>query len=140
MTTAQKVPHGTRAWFEMLGEEMCHAAEEAELPSDMNVTAVEHFTDGDDMGDGLRAGFRLDIVAGKPKWRVGALPGERADITMHVTRAASRELNTLHGDDPRYGPAARKYMENGDFRVEGDPSRLGAWLSSVHDAVVDRTL
>lgn len=140
MTTDTKVLHGTTAWFEMLGEVMCEAASKAGLSPDMTISVVEHYTDGVELADGLFEGFRFDIVNGKPSFRVGARPDERGDITIDVTRAASRELNTLHGNDPQYQPAVGKYIGSGEMKVDGDPSQLGAWLGPVHDTVVDRTI
>lgn len=140
MTTDTKVPHGTVAWFEMLGEVMCEAASKANLSPDMNISVVEHYTDGAELGDGLFEGFRLDIINGKPVFRVGVRPDERGDITLDVTRAASRKLNTLHSSDLEYQPTVGKYLSSGEFRIDGDPSRLGDWLGPVHDVVVDRTI
>lgn len=140
MTTDVKVPHGTTAWFEMLGDVMCQAASQAGLSPNLNVTVVEHYTDGVELSDGLVEGFRFYIIDGKPSFKVGARPEERGDITLDVTRAASRELNMLHSDDPKYPVALQRLVSTGEMRVDGDPSQLGDWLGAVHDTVVDRTI
>jgi hypothetical protein len=112
---------------------------EAVLPADLNVGLVERCTDGIRFQDGLMQGIRFDICAGKPTFRVGAFPEERADITVEVTAAASRELNALYGMDPRFHAALSRLQESGNMRIDGDLQRLGDWFRAVHDRIVDRT-
>ena len=134
-----RLAHGTSAWFEMVGRLICEAAERAGLPANLNLSLVERYTDGTELADGLMQGLRLDIVSGKPSFRLGARPDERADITVEVTAAASRELNSLYSSDPRYLAATRRLQKRGALRVDGDMQRLGAWLGTVHDPIVDCT-
>lgn len=134
-----RLEHGTSAWLEMAGTLICQAAERAVLPATLNLSLVERYTDGVALADGLVQGLRLDIVGGKPFFCLGALPDERADITVEVTAAASRELNSLYSGDPRYLAATNRLLESGALRVDGDMQRLGAWFGTVHDPIVDRT-
>lgn len=134
-----RLAHGSEAWFHMAGTLMCEAAAAAGLPSGTRVSLVERYTDGSEFGDGLVQGLRFEIVDGKPSFRVGARRNERADITVEVTAAASRELNSLCSADPRYRTASARLLESGALRVDGDTARLGAWFDAVHDPIVDRT-
>jgi hypothetical protein len=134
-----RLPHGTAAWFQMVGTLMCEAAMQAGLPADFDVSLVEWYTDGIQFQDGLTQGLRLDIRGGKPSYRVGALPGERADVTVEVTAAASRELNSLYGADPRFQSALARLQGSGDMKIDGDLGRLGDWFAQVHDPIVERT-
>jgi hypothetical protein len=139
MSTDAKVRQGTTAWFEMVGRLMLEAASRSGLSPQLNVSLVERYTDGVELSEGLVQGIRFDIVAGKPSFRVGARPNERADVTVEVTAAAARKLNTLRSTDASYQAARDKFLSTGEMRVEGDPSRLGSWLDAVHDPIVDRT-
>ena len=134
-----KVPHGTTAWFEMVGAVMEDAATQAALPSDFNICLVERYTDGVDLGAGLAQGLRFEIIGGKPSFRPGARADERADVTVEVTVAASRQLNTLHGDDPRFAIALADLQRTGQLNIDGDLARLGDWFGAVHDRIVHRT-
>jgi hypothetical protein len=131
--------HGSAAWFDMAGTLMCEAAAHAGLAADLDLSLVERYTDGVELADGLVQGLRFDIVRGKPSFRVGARPGERADITVEVTAAASRELNSLYSADPRYAAATARLRDSSALKVEGDLARLGDWFGTVHDPIVDRT-
>ena len=134
-----RLAHGSAAWFEMAGRLMCEAAARAGLPPDLKLSLVERYIDGVELADGLVQGLRFDIAGGEATFRVGARPAERADITVEVTAAASRELNSLYSADPRYAAATARLTRGGALRVDGDPSRLGAWFGAVHDPIVDHT-
>ncbi|NDW07872.1 hypothetical protein [Jiella pacifica] len=139
MTEHRKQPQGTVPWFEMVGAEMSRAASRSGLSPDLTVSLVERYSDGTELGEGLVQGLRFDIVAGKPSFRVGVRPDERGDVTIVVTAAAARRLNALYGGDPTYPAARAAFLASGAMRVDGDPSRLGGWLETVHDPIVDRT-
>jgi hypothetical protein len=139
MTHDAKLQQGTAAWFEMVGTLMRNAATRSGLSQDLNVSLVERYSDGSELGDGLVQGIRFEIVAGAPSFRVGARPGESADVTVEVTAAAARALNLLFSTDPDYERARARLNETGEMRVDGDPSRLGCWLDAIHDPIVDRT-
>ena len=139
MTTDKKIPQGTQAWFEMVGTLMHAAALAAKLAPDLTISLVERYTDGVELSEGLGQGIRFDIVAGQPSFRVGARPGEQADITVEVTAAAARQLNALYSTDPTYEPTRRNFLRTGEMRVSGDPAQLGNWLDAVHDPIVART-
>ena len=134
-----KIPHGTTAWFEMVGSVMVDAATQAALPSGANISLVERYTDGVDLGTGMAPGLRFEIVDGKPSFRLGARAHERADITVEVTAAASRRLNTLYGDDPRFHAALADLQRTGQLKIDGDLAGLGDWYDTVHDQIVHRT-
>jgi hypothetical protein len=134
-----RLAHGTEAWFEMVGRLMCEAAARAVLPPDLHVGLVERYLDGVPRSDGFVQGLRFDIRDGQPYFRVGALPDEEADVTVEVTAAASRELNTLYANDPRYVAALARMQASGELNVHGDLAVLGAWFASVHDLIVERT-
>jgi hypothetical protein len=134
-----RLAHGSAAWFQMAGALMCEAAAAAGLPPGARVSLIERYIDGAEFADGLVQGLRFDIEDGKPSFRVGARRGERADITVEVTAAASRELNSLYSTDPRYRAASARLLGSGALRVDGDMARLGAWFDAVHDLIVDRT-
>lgn len=141
MTTNDvKFPQGTTAWFEMAGKLMCESASQASLSPDLNVSFVERYTDGVKLSDGLLQGMRFEIVGGKPSFRVGVRQDERADITVEITAPAAHELNTLRSADPRYRAAIDSFVTTGAMRTDGDPSRMGDWLSAMHDPIVDRTI
>ncbi|TFW26533.1 hypothetical protein [Duganella callida] len=132
MTTPDKIPHGTAAWFEMVGQVMMQAALDARLTADINVSLVEHYTDGDQ-------GLRFEIRNGEPSYTASVDKDERGDITVAVTAAASRQLNTRYSDDPEYGSLMAHLADIGELSVTGDLSRLGSWFAVVHDRIVDRT-
>ncbi|KDP93478.1 MAG: hypothetical protein KJ728_10910 [Alphaproteobacteria bacterium] len=140
MTTRSKLRHGALAWFEMVGAVMTEAAVRSGLAADLNVSLVERYTDGAEIGEGLVQGLRFDIRDGKPGFRAGARPDERADITIEITAAGARALNLLYGDDPEYALLLDRLLSIGEMRIEGDPSQLGDWLKAVHDPIVDRTI
>jgi len=134
-----RLEHGTADWFEMVGRVMCDAAAQAALPPGLNFGLVERYLDGAPLPGGFLPGLRFDIRDGQPRFRVGALPGEQADVTVEVTATASRELNTLYANDPRYPAALARLQASGELRIHGDVAGLGAWFGSVHDAIVERT-
>lgn len=134
-----KLPHGTPAWFDMVGAVMLEAASQAGLPADCNVSLLERYTDGAEMGDGMVQGLRFDIVAGQPFFRVGALDGERAAITIALSAAASYRLNTLYSADPQFHAALADVLGSGAMTVDGDLAQLGDWFAPVHDRIVART-
>ena len=82
-------------------------------------------------------GFRFDIVGGKPSYRVGVRPDERGDITVEVTSAVARELNLMPAKASAV--ARRRYVEAGEIRQEGDPSRLGDWFAATGASIIART-
>ena len=140
MTADMKIRQGTAAWFEMVGTLMSEAALRSELPTRLNLSLVELYTDGVELSDGLVQGLRFDILSGTPSFRVGARHGERADVTIELTAAAAWELNSLNGADPDYHAALDKFLRTGEMRVDGDPSQMGDWLKAVHDPIVARTI
>jgi hypothetical protein len=131
--------HGSAEWFAMAGALMVDAATRARLPPDCNVSLVERYTDGVAGSDGLVQGLRFEIVDGMPSLRIGVGPEETADIVVEVTAAASRELNALYADDPRYAAAADRLRREGQMRIHGDLARLGDWFPAVHDPIVEHT-
>lgn len=135
-----KLPQGTPAWFEMVGTLMNDFAAKESLPIQLNVSFVERYIDGVEIGDGLVQGIRFDIVNGRPSFRIGAGRDERADVIVEVTAAVARELNSMKCDDPAYPAARDRAVAAGNMRVYGDPSRLGGWLDAVHDSIIDRTI
>ena len=139
MTEEAKVRQGTAAWFEMVGKLMRDAAARSGLSPELNISLVERYTDGSELSEGFVQGIRFDILCGKPSFRVGARPDERADVTVEVTAAAARELNTLYSADPNYPVSRNRFLSTGAMRVNGDISRMGGWLEEVHDPIVDRT-
>ncbi|MEX6507219.1 hypothetical protein [Jiella sp. M17.18] len=134
-----KLQQGTTEWFDMVGTLMSDAALRSGLAPDFTVSFVERYTDGVELPGGLVQGIRFDIVDGKPSYRVGARLEEQADITVEVTAAAARALNLLPGGDQRYAAVRDEVLRASEMRVEGDVSRLGAWLETVHDRIVERT-
>lgn len=134
-----RLPHGSAAWFHMAGSLMCEAAARAGLPPGLEISLVERYTDGVALQDGLVQGLRFDIKGGQASYRVGAHPGEKADITVEVTAAASRELNSLYSADPRFAAALARLQASRALRVEGELARLGDWFGAVHDPIVERT-
>lgn len=141
MDSQAKVPHGTAAWFDMVGAVMCEAAAMARLGPDFNVSLAERYTDGAALPGGLVQGLRFAIAGGKPSFRSGVeQDAERADITVEVTTAASRELNTLPGADPAFHAAYARLLASGELRVTGDFAQLGSWYGAVHDRIVAHTL
>jgi hypothetical protein len=140
MTADTKIRQGTTAWFEMVGTLMSDAALRSGLSPRLNLSLVELYTDGVELSDGHVQGLRFDILSGKPSFRVGARHGERADITIELTAAAARELNSLYSADPDYHAALDRFLRTGEIRVDGDPSQMGDLLKAVHDPIVARTI
>jgi hypothetical protein len=139
MNPDAKLPHGTASWFEMVGTVMAEAALNAALSSHHQVSFVERYTDGVELSKDLVQGLRFEINEGTPSFRVGARRHEHADVTVEITSSAARKLNALHSADPAYLTARDELLRSGEMRVVGDPSRMGAWLDTVHDPIVDRT-
>ncbi len=134
-----KLRQGTVPWFEMVGEFICEAIVQASLPRDLNMSLIERYTDGTPLPDGLSQGLRLDVSDGKPSFRVGVFPDERADVIIDVTANAARALNTLRSDDPEYVRLVSNYLNTGEMQMTGDLSALGPVFASVHDPIVQRT-
>jgi hypothetical protein len=59
---------------------------------------------------------------------------------IEITAAAARTLNNLRSADPNYTAALEDFLRTGAMRVKGDPSRMGRWLDTVHDPIVNRTI
>jgi hypothetical protein len=131
---------GTAAWFEMVGQLMSEAVVRSGLSPDLTLSLVERYTDGVELSEGFVQGLRFDIVRGKPSFRVGARWDEKTDVTIEITAAAARALNSLRSADPQYSAACDRFLRTGEMRVVGDPSRIGRWLGAVHDPIVDRTI
>jgi hypothetical protein len=130
---------GSVAWFEMVGALLCDAALTSGLSPQGDVSLVERYIDGALLSDGLVQGFRFAVSGGKPSFRVGANADEQADITVLISAAAARTLNLLYNADPQYPEAFANFQRAGDIDVVGDITMLGAMLTSIHDAIVDRT-
>lgn len=109
------------------------------LLMDVNVSLVERYTDGIELDNGLVQGLRFEITGGRPSFRPGSRRDEQGDVTVEVTTAASRTLNTLYGADARFSAALANLRANGEFKVDGDLEPLGDWFLAVHDRIVDRT-
>jgi hypothetical protein len=139
MMTGGKLRQGTTAWFQMVGTLMCEAASQAGLAPDLDLTLIERYADGAEIGEGLIQGIRFDVIKGKPQFRVGVLPNEQGDITIELTAAAARKLNLLRSADPEYRTALEAVLGSGDLRVKGDLSRLGGWFGTLHDPIVEQT-
>lgn len=139
MATDAKLLHGTTAWFEMVGLQMSEAAKRSELPTDLNVSLVERYTDGRDLGRDLVSGVRFDMSGGVPSFCAGVMEKERGDVTITFSLAAARALDHMRSDDPAYTTARDQFLSIGEMRVDGDPSQLGDWLGEVHDVIADRT-
>ncbi len=137
--TGIKLQQGTAAWFEMVGTVMSEFATRAGVSSGGDVSLVERYTDGFELSEGRVQGIRFDITGGRAKFAVGVAPSDQADVTVEITAAAARELNSLHSDDPAYREARERFLHSGKMRVDGDITRLGAWLDAAHDPIVDRT-
>ncbi|MDO1583773.1 hypothetical protein [Rhizobium oryzicola] len=123
----------------MVGTTMCDAATRAVLPASMTVYLVERYLDGVTQADGRVQGIRFDIIAGMPSFQIGVLPQEKGDITIEITMAAARRLNSLTSADPAYRQAIADSLGTGEMVVDGDLRRLGPWLEEVHDIIVKRT-
>jgi len=139
MPDERKLTQGTPGWFHMIGETLVDAATNANLPDDMNLSFVERYSDGEEIGDGLVQGIRLDIRGGKPSYRIGAGRDERGDLNVLVTAKAARMLNSVPSGDPRYGELQDRYQASGEWHADGDLSGLGDWLEATHDPIVART-
>lgn len=131
--------HGTTAWFEMVGTLLADAASQARLATDFNFCFVERYSDGIELASGLVQGIRFEIIGGKPSFRVGATKEERGNITVEITAAGSRALNTLYGIDPHYKSTIARLKRHGELKVDGDFLQLGFWFHGVHDQIVEST-
>ncbi len=138
MSTDVKLLQGTKTWFEMVGELLCDAARTAGLSPTLTLSLVERYTDGLEISGGLVQGIRFDIINGNPSFRVGAGRDERGDITIEITSAAARKLNTMYGAE--FQKLRGAYLRRGEMRVDGDPSKFGEWLDTAHDAIVGNTI
>lgn len=70
---------------------------------------------------------------GRPPIRLPALSAVSASPKVSHTEGRS------HGRIRVARAASRCASSTGAMRVDGDLTRLGGWMSSVHDAIVDRT-
>lgn len=139
MDADDKLEHGTPAWFDMVGALMVDAALRARLPADFDCSLVERYVDGHEVAPRLVQGLRFDIAGGQPSYRRGAGPDERGDVTIAVTAAASRRLNTMAAADPGFPALFAELRASGELALDGDLARLGAWFGAVHDRIVART-
>ncbi|MBB6122782.1 hypothetical protein [Sphingobium subterraneum] len=143
MTTANdvhaKIRQGTEEWFYMAGSVIVQAIEDAGVSPSENFSLVERYTDGTVMSNGLVQGIRIEIIDGRPSFRVGAQENESADVTVEVTAAAARKLNALHNSSPDYEAVRTAFLNTGEMRVTGDVAKIGSWLDAAHDPIVDRT-
>ncbi|GAB0120233.1 hypothetical protein [Acidisoma sp. 7E03] len=85
-------------------------------------------------------GLRFDLVNGVPAFTIGVEEGERGDVTLEISAAAARELNSLYTSDPAYHAALARMAESGEIRVTGDLSPMMDWLHAIHDPIVDHTV
>ena len=139
MDAHDKLAHGTREWFGMVGEVMLDAAARAGLAPDLHVSLVERYIDGAPLGAGLVQGLRFAIRGGQAAFRIGAGLDERGDITLEVTAAGARQLNTLSGADPCFRASVAALRDSGHLHIDGDLAQLGDWFGAVHDEIVRRT-
>ena len=139
MTGETKFVQGTPDWFHMIGKILTDAAASAGLAPETNASFVERYSDGKELSDGLIQGIRLDIIAGKPSYRIGAAPDEKGDINVLVTADAARQLNAYYSVDPKFLELQARYQASGEWQVDGDLARLGNWLAGAHDPIVART-
>lgn len=130
---------GSPRWLAMVGEVLLTAARAAELPADLSVSLVEHYIDGREIAPGLFQGLRFDITNGVPSFRAGVTPGEVGEITIHVTARVAQRLNQLYASDPNLAQIQQAALASDQLRIQGDPSRLGAWFEGTHDKIVSRT-
>jgi len=134
-----KLPQGTLPWFDMVGSEIVKAAKRVGLPPDFSLSVIERYTDGAELGDGLRQGLRIDVADSALTYRVGVFWEERADVMIEVTSLTARQLNLLFGDDPDYRRTLEEVVAQGAMRVTGDLGPLGPVFDSAHDGIVIRT-
>lgn len=139
MSPETTYPAGSADWLAMVGEVLLTAARAADLPADLTISLVEHYIDGPEIAPGLFQGLRFDITNGVSSFRTGVRPGEAGDITIHMTPEVAQRLNQLYTSDPTLAQVQQAALASGQFRLEGDPSRLGAWFAGTHDKIVSRT-
>lgn len=136
---AEYVAVPTVARFEKVEGLMCESAARTALPPGLNFGLVERDLDGIPLSGGFVQCLHFDIRDGQPSFMAGAMPDEKADVTVEVTAAASRELNTLYANDPRYVAGLARLQASGELKIRGDLVDLGAWFARVHDPIVDCT-
>lgn len=130
---------GSDDWFEMVGTLVCDTVSRAGLDPDLNWSLVERYSDGTTLPNGLVQGIRFDIQAGRASYRVGVRPDERGDVTIEVTSATARRLNSLYNADAPFGAALEAAFGSGSMQVEGDLTPLARAIAETHDQIVDRT-
>jgi hypothetical protein len=79
---SEALVQGTAAWFAMVGAAIADAAAQVGIPPDRHLSVLERYVDGTMLGDGLRQGFRIDIVGGSLAFRAGVLPDETAEVVI----------------------------------------------------------
>lgn len=123
----------------MVGTLVCDAVSRVGLDPDLNWSLVERYSEGTTLPNGLIQGIRFDIRAGRASYRVGVRPDERGDVTIEVTSATARRLNSLYNADASFGAALEAPFGSGSMRVEGDLTPLMRAIAETHDQIVDRT-
>lgn len=130
---------GSPDWLAMVGEVLLNTARAADLPTTLSASLVEHYIDGPEIAPGLFQGLRFDITNGVASFSAGVMPGEIGDITIHVTPEMARRLNQLYSFDPNLVKVQQEALASDQFRIQGDPSKLGPWFAGTHDKIVSRT-
>jgi hypothetical protein len=135
-----KLPQGSLAWFDMVGDEIAKVAAHIGLPPGLRLSMIERYLDGAALENGFCQGLRIDVDDGALACRTGVGADETADVVIEVTGPAARTLNLLFSADPNYRRTLAEAVARGELRVSGDPGPLAPVLDMAHDAIVRRTI
>lgn len=135
-----KLPQGSHAWFDMVGEEIVKAAAQVALPRGLRMSIIERYIDGAEFENGFCQGLRVDVDDGALACRTGVGADETADVVIEVTRPTARRLNLLFSADPIYRRTLAEAVARGELRVSGDLGTLAPILDMAHDGIVRRTI
>lgn len=136
----QKLPQGTAAWFDMVGNELVRAAAEVKLPPDLRLSVLERYTDGAEIEAGVRQGLRIDVADAAIVPRTGVYDDEVADVMIEVTAGLARRLNLLLSSDPSYADTLETATAMGDLRVSGALGPIEHVFRLAHDRIVKGTV
>ncbi|MBJ7402048.1 MAG: hypothetical protein JHD07_01565 [Bradyrhizobium sp.] len=135
-----KLPQGSLAWFDMVGDEIVKAATQLGLPRGLRMSIIEQYIDGAQLENGLCQGLRVDVDDGAVACRTGVRADETADVVIEVTGPTARRLNLLFCADPIYRLTLAEAVARGQLRVNGDLGTLAPILDMAHDGIVRRTV
>ncbi|RYD95852.1 MAG: hypothetical protein EOP61_18980 [Sphingomonadales bacterium] len=136
---AEKSAFLTCAWGAALQEEAQRLLDRRPGGDVASFSYIAHFTNAPDPGTvEQRPGYRMDIVNGKVRVRLGIDERERANAMLVMDHDAAHATLTVRSG-PEMDDLARLAFDQGKRRLDGSYDAMPLDLSALHDAMLERT-